>query len=209
MISPAPSAMAWTPRRRPVPACATSLIRPRVSRLTRARGTYSRGRVRQSQAIPAAMTWASVMPTAAIAGGVKVTRGGGGGGGVHGEALSGERAADDGGSLGFLEWGRPVKGFHDRDLGAETGEQLALLQADRVTADHEHRGGQRVLFHRGGRGQVPGLLQAVDRGRPRRRPGRDQELLRLHPRDAAARPADLQPLAPAEGGLPLQDLPPV
>jgi len=75
MASPAFAAAMWMPTTRPVPTSATILTIPRVSRLTIARGTYANGSTRHVHSSPASATWASVRPTEARLGLVKVTRG--------------------------------------------------------------------------------------------------------------------------------------
>jgi hypothetical protein len=72
---PAPSARICAPSSRPLPVSATSLMAPRVPRLTSARGTADSGRTRHSHAYPCATAWAWVSPALAKVGVVKVTAG--------------------------------------------------------------------------------------------------------------------------------------
>lgn len=63
------------PSSRPLPASATSLTTPQMSRFTIARGTCAMGSPRDSHRYPSAMACVSVNPTEATVGLVNVTRG--------------------------------------------------------------------------------------------------------------------------------------
>ena len=75
IISPAAGARICAPSRRRSPALATSCTKPRVSKLARARGTWSRSRRRVSTAMPARAAAAGSRPALATCGSVKITAG--------------------------------------------------------------------------------------------------------------------------------------
>ncbi len=107
------------------------------------------------------------------------------------DAFVGERLLKRLGHLRLLLRGEP--GPHQqRDLRAEASEQLRLLQGDVAAAEHQQRLRNLSEFHCRGRGQVPGLLQAVDRRCPRARTSRDQEVVGLDGLDRPVAGDDLQ-----------------
>jgi hypothetical protein len=65
----------WAPSSRSLAGSATSLISPRVSRAASARGTWSSGRTLVFTSMPWGRAAASVSPTEAACGSVKVTIG--------------------------------------------------------------------------------------------------------------------------------------
>lgn len=87
------------------------------------------------------------------------------------DAFASEHLADEAAEFGFLERRQPGLEFEYRDLDAEPVPQLGLFESDGVAAEHDHRRGQAVEFHRGGRGQESRLGEPADRRRPRRRTG--------------------------------------